>query len=306
MVPYTITLNNTLGVPLRNLNVVDTFPPGFRYVPGSARMDGQKTEPVTTNRQLIWSIAQLGGNTKHTINFLMIVGSGVSEGEYVNRAQMIETTTASGASGVASATVRVIPDPDFDCTDVIGKVFDDTNNNGYPDSGEKGLAGARVVTARGLLATTDEHGRFHITCAVVPDEDRGSNFILKLDDRTLPTGYRVTTDNPLVQRATRGKMLRYNFGATIHHVVSLDISEGVFQPKKVTLRMQWQPRIELLLKELRKSPSVLRLSYLAENENKGLVEDRLKALKKEITGKWDGGYPLTIETEIFWRRGSPP
>ena len=202
--------------------------------------------------------------------------------------------------------MRVIPDPDFDCTDIIGKVFDDANANGYPDPGEKGLPGVRAVTARGLIATTDEYGRFHITCAMVPDEDRGSNFILKLDDRTLPTGYRVTSENPQVQRATRGKMLRFNFGATIHHVVSMDIADGVFEPKSTKLRMQWQPRIGLLLKELRKAPSVLRLSYLGDTENEGLVEERLKALKKEITGKWDGGYPLTIETEVFWRRGSPP
>ncbi|WP_157046228.1 isopeptide-forming domain-containing fimbrial protein [Geotalea uraniireducens] len=306
LVPYTITLNNTLGVALRNLSVVDTFPLGFKYVAGSARMDGQKIEPVMNMRQLIWSISQLSSNTNHTITFLMIVGSGVSEGEYVNRAQVMDNATDSVASGVATATVRVTPDPDFDCTDIIGKVFDDANANGYPDPGEKGVPGARVVTPRGLIATTDEFGRFHITCGVVPDEDRGSNFILKLDDRTLPTGYRVTSENPLVERATRGKMLRFNFGATIHHVVSLDIADGVFEPKSTKLRMQWQPRIGLLLKELRKAPSVLRLSYLADTENRGVAEDRLKALKKEITGKWDGGYPLTIETEVFWRRGSPP
>jgi large repetitive protein len=306
LVPYTITLSNTLTVPLRNLSVVDTFPPGFKFVAGSSRMDGQKIEPVMNTRQIVWSIAQLESKAKHTITFLMIVGSGVSEGEYVNRAQVRDNATESAASGVASATVRVTPDPDLDCTDIIGKVFDDANANGYPDPGEKGVPGARVVTARGLVATTDEHGRFHITCGVVPDEDRGSNFILKLDDRTLPTGYRVTGENPLVERATRGKTLRFNFGATIHHVVSLDIAEGVFEPNSTKLRMQWQPRIGLLLKELRKAPSVLRLSYLAENESKGVVEERLKALKKEISGKWDGAYPLTIETEVFWRRGSPP
>jgi uncharacterized repeat protein (TIGR01451 family) len=305
-VPYTITLNNTLGVTLQNLNVVDTFPLGFKYVAGSARMDGKKIEPVLNRRQLIWNISQLSSTTNHSITFLMIVGSGVSEGEYVNRAQVMDKATDSVASGVAAASVRVIPDPDFDCTDIIGKVFDDADANGYPDPGEKGLAGVRAVTARGLIATTDEFGRFHITCAVVPDEDRGSNFILKLDDRTLPTGYRVTSENPLVQRATRGKILRMNFGATIHHLVSLDIADGVFEPKDTKLRMQWQPRIGLLLKELRKAPSVLRLSYLADAENRGLVEDRLKALKKEITEKWNGGYRLTIETEVLWRRGSPP
>ncbi|MDD2580920.1 MAG: hypothetical protein PHR66_02890, partial [Desulfuromonadaceae bacterium] len=306
LVPYTITLNNTLGVALLNLSVIDTFPLGFKYVAGSARMDGQKIEPVMNKRQLIWNIPPLISKTNHAMTFLMIVGSGVSEGEYVNRAQVLNSVTNNVASGVASATVRVTPDPDFDCTDIIGKVFDDTNANGYPDSSEKGLPGARVVTARGLIATTDEYGRFHIDCAAVPDQDRGSNFILKLDDRSLPTGYRMTSENPQVQRATRGKMLRYNFGATIHHVVSMDIADAAFEPKSTKLRMQWQPRIDLLLKQLRKAPSVLRLSYLAEVENKGLVEQRVQVIKKEISGKWDGDYPLTIETEIFWRRGSPP
>jgi len=305
LVPYTITLKNTLGVTLQDLSVVDTFPLGFRYVAGSTRIDGVKIEPALNARQMIWNISQLGSNTSHTITFLMIVGSGVSEGEYVNRAQVMHNPTASVASGVAAATVRVIPDADLDCTDIIGKVFDDTNANGYQDPGEKGLPGVRTVTARGLTASTDEFGRFHITCAVVPDQDRGSNFILKLDDRSLPTGYRVTSENPQVERATRGKMLRFNFGATIHHVVSLDVADGAFEPKSEKLRMQWQPRIDLLLKALRKGPSVLRLSYLAEVEDEALVQKRLKALKKEISGRWDG-YPLTIESEVFWRRGSPP
>ena len=66
--------------------------------------------------------------------------------------------------------------------------------------------------------------------------------------------------------------------------------------------------MDQLLEELKKGPSVLRLSYLRDVENKGLVKERLKALKKEITKQWkqsDGGYRLTIETEIFWRRGAP-
>ena len=69
---------------------------------------------------------------------------------------MLNAATGGTVSGEATATVRVIPDPDFDCTDVIGKVFDDGNLNGWQDPGEKGLPGVRVVTARGLIATTDE------------------------------------------------------------------------------------------------------------------------------------------------------
>ncbi|KJS32549.1 MAG: hypothetical protein VR64_06500 [Desulfatitalea sp. BRH_c12] len=308
LVPYTIVVTNVFGVPLYDINIVDRFPAGFKYVAGSARLDGQPAEPSINGRQLTWENPELQVNARQTIQMLLVVGSGVSEGEYVNRAQVVNRLTGP-VSQEATATVRVIPDPDFDCTDIIGKVFDDRNQDGRQDDDEKGLAGVRVVTAQGLIVTTDEHGRFHITCAVVPDEDRGSNFILKLDERSLPTGYRLTTENPRVQRATRGKMMRFNFGATIHRVVRIDVADGVFVPESTELRLQWAPRLPQLIVELKKDFSVLRLSYLADVEREDLVQDRLEALKKEITRQWDradGGYRLAIETEVFWRRGGPP
>jgi len=188
-------------------------------------------------------------------------------------------------------------------------VFDDRNLNGNQDEGEDGLSGVRLVTARGLIASTDQYGRFHIDCAAVPDQERGSNFILKLDDRSLPSGYRLTTENPRVQRATRGKMLRFNFGATIHRVVTIDIADAVYEPETTQLRLQWQKKLDQLLQVLKESPSVLRLSYLADVENEGLVSNRLQALKDDLAERWEkagGGYRLTIETEVFWRRGAPP
>ncbi len=308
LVPYTITVTNVYGSPLSNLSIVDRFPAGFKYVAGSARLDGSPAEPLINGRELGWGGLELQFNRKRTIRFLLVAGSGVSEGEYVNRALVRNAASGAAMSGEATATVRVIPDPDFDCTDVIGKVFDDANQNGEQDSGEKGLFGARVATARGLIASTDNNGRFHITCATVPDEDRGSNFILKLDERSLPSGYRLTTENPRVQRATRGKMLRVNFGAAIHRVVRLDVADGAFEPDTAQLRGQWTPRIAQLLEELRKAPSVLRLSYLGDVEPEGLALERLEALKKEISARWarsGAGYRLTVETETFWRRGAP-
>jgi hypothetical protein len=277
-------------------------------VAGSARLNGSPAEPRINGQELVWNGLELQVNQKYTLQLLLVVGSGVSEGEYVNRAQVFNTVIGVAASGEATATVQVVPDPDFDCTDVIGKVFDDTNLNGWQDKGEKGLSEVRLVTARGLIATTDEHGRFHITCAAVPDEDIGSNFILKLDERSLPTGYRLTTENPRVQRATRGKMMRFNFGATVHRVVRMDIADGVFEPDTSELRLQWTPKIAQLIEELKKAPSVLRFSYLADVESPGLVRKRLAALKKTITSQWDrsaGDYRLIVETEIFWRRGAP-
>ena len=92
-------------------------------------------------------------------------------------------------------------------------------------------------------------------------------------------------------------------------MIGLDLADAVFEPGSTEIRLQWQPRIELLLTELRKAPSVLRLSYLAEIEDPQLVDRRVKAVKQQILGGWkalDSTYELTIEPEVFWRLGAPP
>src|SRR5262249_3863232 len=160
--------------------------------------------------------------------------------------------------------------------------------------------GVRVVTATGLQATTDRYGRYHITCAITPNENRGSNFVLKLDDRTLPSGFRLSTDQLQIKRATRGKALKFNFGASIHRVVGIDLSDAVFEPGSTEIRIQWRPRVDLLLEELRKAPAVLRLSYVADTEDAALVARRMDAVKKQLTEAFDASshsYVLTIEPE---------
>jgi uncharacterized repeat protein (TIGR01451 family)/fimbrial isopeptide formation D2 family protein len=309
LVPYVIRVRNSLPVTLTDIRLVDRFPAGFKYVAGSARLDGVKVEPAATGLELGWPGLSLPANGERVLRLLMVVGAGVGEGDHVNRARVFNTVTGDAASGEARATVRVVPDPTFDCTDVIGKVFDDANLNGVQDKGEAGLPGVRLATARGLLVTSDVHGRFHVTCAVTPDENRGSNFILKLDDRTLPSGYRVTTANPEVLRATRGKMLKFSFGAALHKVVRLDLANGVFEPGTTTLRPQWATRLPLLLDTLRRAPSVLRLAYLAETEEEALVQRRVKAIRQLLATEWaraGNPYELAIETEVFWRTGAPP
>ena len=308
LIPYVITASNSFGVDLQDVSIVDRFPAGFRYVEDSARLDDVATEPAIVGRELLWSNLSLTQSGSHTIKLLLAVGAGVTEGEFVNRAQAASSLTGTAMSEEATATVRIVPDPTFDCTDVSGKVFDDSNRNGYQDGDETGLPGVRLVTARGLAAKTDTYGRYHITCAIVPNEQRGSNFVLKLDDRTLPSGFRASTRPVQVQRATRGKALRINFGASIHRVVGLDIADAVFEPGTAEMRSLWQPRIEVLLNELQKSPAVLRLSYVADVENEHLVEQRLDSVKAQIMNAWQElncCYELVIEPEVYWRLGAP-
>jgi uncharacterized repeat protein (TIGR01451 family) len=307
LVPYEITITNPLGVGIPDLGLVDRFPAGFHYVEGSARIEGVEVEPTIDGRDLTWANLGIGSTSRRSLRLLLAVGAGVTEGEYVNRAQAVSSSTGVPLSGEATASVRVLPDPTFACSDVMGKVFDDANRNAVQDAGERGLPGVRLVTARGLVATTDAYGRYHITCAIAPSDARGSNFVLKLDDRTLPSGYRASTRKLQVQRATSGKALRFNYAASIHRVVSLDMADAVFEPGSTEMRPQWRPRIARLLDELEKAPATLRLAYLADVEDARLVERRLAAVKKEIAEAWEAldGYQLTIEAELYWRRGAP-
>jgi uncharacterized repeat protein (TIGR01451 family) len=309
LVPYVVTLNNTSGLLLTDVNILDRFPAGFSYVRGSALIDGAPAEPSVAGNELIWSGLVIASAEARTVRLLLAVGAGVSEGEYVNRALAVIGGTGSPLSGEATATVRIVPDPTFDCTDVTGKVFSDTNRNGIQDETEGGLAGVRLVTPTGLQVTTDEYGRYHITCATTPNADRGSNFVLKLDDRTLPSGFRMSTDQVEIGRATRGKALRINFGASIFRVVGVDLSDAVFEPDTTRIRVQWQPRLDMLLEELRRAPAVLRLSYIADTEDAALVDRRVEAIRRQLTEVWGVGNDsdaLTIELEVFWRRGGPP
>ena len=184
----------------------------------------------------------------------LVVGAGVSEGDYTNQVWALNNVVNSRVSNVASATVRVVPDPNFDCSDIIGKVFDDQNANGYQDQGEPGIANVRIATPRGLLVTTDSEGRFHVTCADVPNQDRGSNFVMKLDERTLPSGYRVTTENPRDVRLTRGKMVKLNFGATVHRVVRLALNGAAFTGEGVELAPEWSKQLEAVPAQLEIDP----------------------------------------------------
>jgi len=203
---------------------------------------------------------------------------------------------ATASTGLGSA---------FDCGDVIGKVFDDKNKNGYQEQGEVGLPGVRLATARGLLSITDKHGRYHVACAQIPKEGIGSVFLLKLDERTLPAGYRITTENPRTVRLTPGKTTRLNFGVLGSRVVRLDLAGAAFEPNGTGLNAQWNAGIDQLITMLRQEPSVLRVIYQKGTEDTALVDKRMRAVSRLVEQRWqqrERGYQLEIEQRMMTGR----
>ena len=300
LVPYTITAANTLSATLGNIDMRDQLPPGFKFKVGTASVDGVPVAPTVSGRVLTWPNLTFTAHQSRVIKLMTVVGSGVSEGSYVNQAYALNNIVNAAVSNTATATVRVVPDPTFDCSDVIGKVFDDKNINGYQDAGEPGIPNVRLATVNGLLVTTDAQGRYHVTCAMVPNELRGSNFIMKLDERTLPTGFRVTTENPRDVRLTSGKISKLNFGATIHRVVRLDVNDAAYSAD--ALKTEWQAKLDKLPELLKQRPSVLRLAYKTGADGEEAARKRLKALSAEMRAKWkakDCCHLLQIEEELI-------
>ena len=296
VISYVIEANNVAFTPAR---FVDVIPASFNFVAGSANVNGAALTPVVDARTLTFNGLVPDGTGRIRLTLKLVVGSNVIPGPQINNAQFINPATGVVVAK-AKATVEIVPEHVFDCGDIIGKVFDDKNRNGYQDEGEPGLPGVRLVTVKGLLITTDSNGRFHVGCADVPDADIGSNFILKLDTRTLPTGYRVTTENPRTVRLTRGKVTKLNFGASISRVIRLDMTKAMFadgaavSPKLVGV-------VQQLVGILDAEPSTLRLTYYANGEGADAARRRLSAVQALVNSQWKkkrGRYKLPIEARI--------
>jgi hypothetical protein len=268
---------------------VDTLPPGFKYLEGSLTVQAngvtQPVQPLVQGRQLKLSGLSFAAREVKLLKMVLAVGVGVGEGNYVN--SVVAQRDNADVSNVANATVRVVPDALLDCTDVIGKVFDDKNANAWQDDDEPGLPNVRIATVNGLLVNTDAEGRYHIACAAVPKDGTGSNLVLKLDERTLPSGYRVTTENPASERITRGKAVKVNFGATVHRVVRVALQSSAFADGAMALKAEFDMRMTRVIEALETRPSILRLAYEPRgDEDNALGEARMAALKELMLARW--------------------
>jgi large repetitive protein len=273
------------------VDVVDLMPPGFKYVVNSGRVNANTIAPRISVRELNWQNLSIPANGSVTISLMLSVGAGVNDGDYVNLATGRDARNGRVVSNQGEATVRIMPSPLFDCGEIIGKVFDDRNGNGYQDNGEPGIAGGRVVTVNGLLITADQYGRYHVTCAAIPNAQIGSNFILKLDPRSLPSGYQITTENPRVVRLTRGKISELNFGARIAKIVTIELNGAAFEADSSVIKPEWEAKLPALIASLKTEPSILRLNYAEGQSDAGRGNARTKALADRIEEIWkrEGG-----------------
>ena len=231
---YTLTITNVGDQPVVNAQVVDVPPQGFAFVPGSAKIDDVDDQmsvngigPVTFSGVDV----PIGGTA--TITYLMKVGAGLPSGTYNNEATIYQSGIAVSNTAAAAVTLESGNDPVFDQTRILGKVFDDQDGDGWQDEGEAGIPGVRLATVEGLVVETDAEGRYHIEGLTVSNAMRGQNFVVKVDESTLPEGSVFTTENPLLRRITPAVPVRFDFGVKLPPQPKREVEKVETQPSQV-------------------------------------------------------------------------
>jgi len=309
LIPYTITVRNAENVQRSGVDIVDIIPPGFKYVTGSSIVNNVAEEPSEMGRELRWNNQTIGAGSTSTYNLTMVVGAGVSGGDRVNTALGRNGFDGSEISNRGQSVVTIVASAVFDCAEIIGKVFDDLDGDGYQDDGEPGIASVRLANVNGQLITTDEFGRYHITCAAVPDARIGSNYVLKLDTRTLPSGYTVTSENPRAVRLTRGKITKLNFGAKLSKRAIVKLDQNAFMAGSLELKSIYADQLTSLREQIDPQNPAIRIDYaISANEDPNLAKNRADAVAQSIAeifgGDWDGP-PASIETNVIRTTSQP-
>lgn len=322
-VTYTLSFESQSSGVVKGVHAIDRLPAGLIYTPESAKVavsaEGgadifAPLEPQLAGRRLDWGPFDVPRKGRVTVTFEARVSQIAPLGKLTNDT-WIEGRDGDTLSNIASATVVRLPEHVFECSDVTGKVFEDFNHNGRQDPrdtsaltnddvydgkwgkyetlpkeprGERGLPHVRLVTPTGTIITTDEHGRYSVPCAELP-RDLGSNFTLKLDTRSLPTGYRVTTENPRTLRLTAGKAAEMNFGVAMSKLVRLDLGAQAFVAGKADPSQALSKALHDYAAQAGDEPVVIHLGYrLSAQEDRGLAKRRLDVVEDLIRREWTG------------------
>jgi uncharacterized repeat protein (TIGR01451 family) len=179
-IPYTVTVRNASDTAtLRNVVVTDELPPGLRYQPDSARVDGGTPIAPELSADGLTLTFRLGGvNARQSValRYVTVVANGTAGATLVNRAR----ARADGGieSNAASAAVLLREELFRSTALVLGRVYAGTCGTTV-DQGAS-VAGVRVYLEDGRYAVTDDEGKYHFE-GVAP----GSH-VVQLDALTLP------------------------------------------------------------------------------------------------------------------------
>ncbi len=189
---YTVTVRHVAGPAANNVRVIDTLPAGFKYIPGTARL---QTAPDAVAASIADPSGGVGPSLTFQINRVAIgqvmlltyrvrVGVGSMQGDGINRAYAQSGNTRSN---VAQAKVKVEGGVFTSQACVVGKIYIDCNGNHVQDAEELGIPNVRLYLEDGTYMISDSEGKYGY-CGLKP-----TTHVLKVDRKTLPFGSLLKT-----------------------------------------------------------------------------------------------------------------
>lgn len=297
--PFLITVTNNSLADVGFVTITDRVPNGFVFVDGSGTVNGAIATPAQAGQSITFNNVRLGSNSTVEIGLVLRALPTTPAGLYRNTAIGTDARGTPLAPN-AHADIRIEAEAVFECSEVIGTVFNDYNRNGYQDEGEPGIPGVRLSTVRGTLITTDAFGRYSVPCADLPNGNIGSNFVLKIDERTLPTGFSLTSDNPGMVRLTAGKMVELNFGASIGREIVLRLDSSAFAGGGTAPNDGLAAGLDQLTALLAEEQTTLFVIYQRASDGEPARQrvDNLVTLIRERWRQAGEPYRLVINTDI--------
>ena len=185
-IPYAATLKNTGIVTLTDLQIVTRLPAGARFAPAS--VGGADSVHAAGDQLVLFTAAPLAPGASRTLRYVAALTSASGRVAESRATASGQASTGQAFSPEAIAWVRVRRDWPMETRAAIGKVWVDTNGDGIQGAGEAGLSGIDLWSEDGLVASTDEQGKFSFT------NMRPGRHAFRLDPQSLPEGYALVGD----------------------------------------------------------------------------------------------------------------
>ncbi len=201
-----LRVRNLTGIQRNGLEVVAEPPPGIQIRNTDGAIDGRSVS--SREGSVIFNLGNLGVNQESVFTFPMVLTSGIVPGKSYDL-RLFARDSAGLVSETVIVLIRAELDPLFDEGTIIGKVFNDENQNTVQDKGEAGVPWVRLMTEEGIVVITDEHGRYHI-----PGVKPGRH-VVKVDGHTLPEGTAFVSEESFLVKTTPGIMNKANFAVLV-------------------------------------------------------------------------------------------
>ncbi|HBB98930.1 MAG TPA: hypothetical protein DC054_26430, partial [Blastocatellia bacterium] len=171
---YTINVHNPTTTTISNVILRDTLPASFHYAAGTARIHtGNSTsaagplpvqdQPTVVNDRLTINLGELAPSGQTQVKYRVRIGANAREGNQFNQA--VATGTFPDGERAQTDTARVsvyVGAGVFSNRQIIlGRVYEDRNQNGRFDNDDRPITGARVYLMNGQYVLTDAAGLYN-------------------------------------------------------------------------------------------------------------------------------------------------